>query len=417
MQAEIMTIGDELLSGLTLNSNAAYIGRCFSESGIVVRWVSTVGDDAEAILDALKLAHARSDVVIMTGGLGPTHDDITKKGVARFFDSEIVFSEQEYAWLEERFSRWGRKISPSNRAQAEVPEKAEILKNSVGTAPGLLFIDEESRVFVLPGVPEEMRTLMDDEVMPRLKEDAAGRVVRTRMLRTTGIPESTLYERLQPAIERIPDIRIAFLPKSQGVAIRITAVGEKPEDIEARLNAASDALIEGAGRFFFGEGDSRIEEVVAGLLAEKNMTIALAESCTGGLVCDMLTNVPGISAHLERGVVAYSNEAKVEILQVPASTIEKHGAVSPETARAMAEGVRRISGTDIGLSTTGIAGPGGATQEKPLGLIYIAYTDSKCTVVEKHIFPKDRRWNKVRSAVTALDLVRRVILGHTPIKA
>lgn len=417
MKAEIITVGDELLSGLTLNGNAAFIGQRLTGSGYELRWVSTVGDDAEDIFDALGRAQDRADVVIMTGGLGPTHDDITKKVVARYFESEMVFDQRVYAWLEERFRQWGREVSPSNRAQAEIPAKAEVLRNTAGTAPGLLFRAGRKRVFVLPGVPEEMRRLMEEEVMPRLGNAAGAGAVRTRMLRTVGIPESTLYERLQPEIERFSDVRIAFLPKARGVAVRLTASGPGPEEAENRLREASESIVERAGRFFLGEGDLRIEEVVADLLEKKGFGIAVAESCTGGLVCDMLTNVPGISRRLERGVVAYSNEAKTDLLRVPAASIEEHGAVSPETARAMAEGVRCISGTHIGLATSGIAGPAGGTPSKPVGLVYIAYADARGAVVERHMFPKDRRWNKVRTAVTALDLVRRVILGYTSIKA
>jgi len=417
MLAEIISVGDELLSGITVNSNAAYIGEKLAGLGHEVRWISTVGDDAQDLTDTLNWASQRARIIVITGGLGPTHDDITKKIVSEFFESDIVFSQEVYERLEERFRQWGRRVTEPNRGQAEVPERAEVLLNDVGTAPGLLFSQDERLFFVLPGVPAEMRSLMEKSVIPRLERLGSGVVIRSRFLRTTGIPESDLYRKLRDAIEKHPKVRVSFLPKTQGVVVRLVTFGNSVKTCEALLSRATSDMQRQAGRYIYGMGETLLEEVVVHLLQQKGKSIAVAESCTGGLIGHKLTNVPGSSATFERAIVAYSDQAKKDILKVPQKTIQEHGAVSLETARAMAEGVRRVSGTDIGLSTTGIAGPGGARPDKPVGLIYIGYADETGSLVEKHLFPRDRWWNKERSAVTALDLVRRVMLGYTKISA
>ncbi len=412
MRAEIISVGDELLAGLVVNSNAAFIGEKLSGLGYAVRWISTVGDEEADLTDALERATHRASLVVLTGGLGPTHDDITKKVVAQFFDSKIVFRSDVLAKIEERFRKMGREMVVSNREQAEVPEKAELIENEIGTAFGFVFEREDRTFFILPGVPSEMRRMMEKSVLPRLRMVGGRGVSQCRLLRTVGISESEIYEKIGDFQQRFPNMKLAFLPQTPGVVVRLRISGESKKRCEEELARAEAFVREKVERFVFGVEDVSLEGVVASLLLEKKLTIGVAESCTGGLVSHKLTDVPGSSGYFNRGVVAYSDEAKMEILGVPEETIRVHGAVSSETAVVMAEGVRQISGTDIGVSATGIAGPGGGTKTKPVGLVYIGYADKDRSFAEKHRFMKDRWWNKERSAVTALDLVRRVLLEY-----
>lgn len=412
MLAEIISVGDELLTGISVNSNAAFIGEKLAGLGFDVHWITTVGDNEEDIINALGQAYNRASLVILTGGLGPTHDDITKKVVSQFFDSEMVFREEILKKIEKRFQKMGRKMSPPNRGQAEVPEKAEIIENGIGTAPGLVFKREGRTFFILPGVPAEMRRMMEKSILPVLRKMGSGRITRSKILRTVGIPESDLYQLIKDFPDRFPEIKLSFLPQAPGVLVRMVVSGLSVEACEERLALGGDMIREKAARFIYGEGNASLENILANYLFDRKLTIGVAESCTGGLISHKLTNVAGSSGYFNRGIVAYSNEAKIEILGVPEEILLKHGAVSPETAVAMAEGMRRISETDIGLSTTGIAGPGGATPTKPVGLVFMAYADEKRSFSEKYLFGKDRMWNKERSAVYALNLVRRVLLGY-----
>lgn len=410
MIAEIISVGDELLTGMSVNTNAAFIGEKLTGLGHEVRWVSTIGDKEKDITDALKLSSERAQIVIITGGLGPTHDDITKNVIAKFFDSEIILRQDLLDRVVARFKAFGRIPTAANRSQAEVPEKAELMLNDSGTAPGLIFRKEERTFFVLPGVPVEMRRMMEKSVLPLLVPEQDARVMRSTILRTVNVPESALYDSVRDLVSGFDHIQTAFLPQAEGVIIRLTASDMTVEECKQNLGKAVLLLQERLGAQCYGEGKTPIEALVANLLLERQLTIAVAESCTGGLVSHKLTNIPGSSAYMSRGIVAYSNEAKMELLDVPFETIEKYGAVSAETALAMAEGVRKKSGADIGLSLTGIAGPGGGTAEKPVGLVFMGYADVDQSCTERHRFGKDRHWNKIRSSVVALDLVRRMLL-------
>lgn len=412
MRAEIISVGDELLAGVVVNSNASYIGKKLTELGYEVRWISTVGDDEIELTDALKRAYDRASLVVLTGGLGPTPDDITKRVVSKFFDSEIVFRKDVLTKVEEHFRKMGRKMAPINRDLAEVPEKAELIENEIGSAMGFVFTKEDRNFFVLPGVPSEMRRMMEKSVHPRFSNRGEERVLQSVVLRTAGILESDLYQKIRDFPERFSNVRISFLPRFSGVDIRLMVSGLSVEECAGELRKSEEVIREKVGKFVYGKGDTSMESTVADLLLGKALTVSVAESCTGGLVSHKLTNVPGSSSYFDRGVVVYSNEAKIEILGVPEDTIQDHGAVSPETAVAMAQGVRRISGTDIGLSTTGIAGPGGGTPSKPVGLVYIGYSDEERSLAEKHQFMRERMWNKERSAIAALDILRRILLGY-----
>ena len=413
MTAEIISIGDELLNGMTVNTNAAFIAEALTKLGFFVQRVSMVGDCEIHILETLERAGQRADVVVTTGGLGVTHDDITKKAAARFFNKEIIFSQKVYDRIETFFKKRGRKIATVNREQAMILKDIELIDNRVGLAPGFVLSKSKCTYYFLPGVPSEMKQMMEKSVIPKLKKSGVNPPVSPKIFKTTGISESALYSQLIDFHKLFPEIRLAYLPETPGVKLRLSASNLQSVNQEDTLRKAVGYIRKQVGRFIYGEGEVEIEQVVANLLFKKKLTIAVAESCTGGLISHKLTQIPGSSEYFNRGVVAYSNEAKMEILKVPRQTIEKHGAVSRETAQAMAVGVRKISETEIGLSVTGIAGPRGGTPDKPVGLVYIAYADSEQVLIEEHHFPRERWWNKERTAVTALDLVRRVLLGIT----
>jgi nicotinamide-nucleotide amidase len=410
VNAEIISVGDEILTGLVVNTNASMISGMLVQAGHAVRRVTAVGDDEAAISGALESALNENPLVVVTGGLGPTHDDITKTVAAHFFQSDLVYRKDLYDRIEAFFKKRGRIASPSNEVQAWVPVKAELLENENGTAPGFLFRSGGRLCFMLPGVPAEAERMMQNQVMPRLAAAGKGRVFRSRMIRTVGIPESDLYDALAGFTDCFPEVKLAFLPQTSGMNLRLVVFGDDGAACDALIEKGEETIRARAGRFIYGTDDDTLESVVGALLAKQKRTLAVAESCTGGLIANKLTNVPGSSAYFDGGVVAYSNASKMRLLGVPESILKQSGAVSTETAAAMAEGVRRGGGTDIGLSTTGIAGPSGGSDAKPVGLVYIGYSDSGRTVTEKHIFLRDRLWNKERFAMAALDLARRMLI-------
>ncbi|HEX9935448.1 MAG TPA: competence/damage-inducible protein A, partial [bacterium] len=376
MDAEIISVGDELLTGLTVNTNAAVIGEALVYSGHPVRWITTVGDDEADLIRAFEQAFTRSRLVVMTGGIGPTHDDITKKTAARFFESDLVFRKDILERLQAFFQRRGRTMSSSNASQAWVPEKAELLDNDAGTAPGFLFRRGNALCFILPGVPAEAERMMRGEVLPRLMAADPGQTFRSRLLRTVGIPESELYDRIFDFPERFPQIKLAFLPQPSGLTLRLVAWGRNAADCDSLIESGERFIREKAGEWIYGVDGDTLEKAVAERLLAQGKILSVAESCTGGLVANKLTNISGSSTFFERGVVAYSNASKVQLLGVSMDRLSRFGAVSAETAAAMAEGIRRTSESDIGLSTTGIAGPGGGSDQRPVGLLYVGYSDA-----------------------------------------
>ena len=413
MKAYIITIGDEILLGNTLNTNAAYIGSQLFEVNIPVIKSSVIGDDNTVILNELRFATEIADIILLTGGLGPTHDDVTRKSIVDFFSTELIENQEVLEDIKSLFEKRKRKMSPVNIDQAKVPKIAEVIRNQLGTAPGL-WIEKDGKIYVImPGVPYEMEAMMESTVIPKLKEkiSEAQKIVLRKMILTTGIPESTLYERLGNLDDILQGAKLAFLPNQFGVKLRIAVEGEDEKELKNKIVEVEQRIRAKAGRFIYGVGDDQLEAVVGRLLMEREFKIATAESCTGGLVGNMLTNVSGSSKYFERGVICYSNAAKVEILKVNEDTLAEHGAVSMEVAMQMAEGVKATSGADIGLSTTGIMGPTGATADKPIGLVYIGYCDEKVCTAKKFHFGDNRLLNKQRTAQAALDFVRRQLLG------
>ncbi|MCU7512982.1 MAG: competence/damage-inducible protein A [Ignavibacteria bacterium] len=413
MQAEIITIGDEILIGQTINTNAAYIGEELTKIQIAVSRTVVVGDEESAILGEFKSAFENNDIVIVTGGLGPTHDDITKECIVRFFNTELEMNPDVLEDVKSIFERRGRQMAKINETQALVPKIARVIRNTRGTAPGM-WIEKDNKVLIsLPGVPHEMKEMIDSEVIPGISKMNRGSssCIKIKNLLSTGIAESTLFERLGDLNELLQGAKLAFLPSQFGVRMRITAE-DKTEDLALnKLSEIEQKIRSLVGRYIYGIENDTLEEVISRLLLERGLTIAIAESCTGGLVSHRVTNVSGSSSYFERAVISYSNAAKVELLNVNEDIIAQYGAVSLEVARQMAEGIKSVSGTDIGLSITGILGPGGATREKPVGLVYIGLCNETLCTAKKFQFSEDRLLNKDRASQAALEMLRRHLLG------
>jgi len=402
-RVEIISVGDELLIGNTLNTNATFIARGLTAIGLAVARITTIGDDAGDLRTALSEAMDSYDVTIMTGGLGPTHDDITKEVASHFFGSTLKLDETILAGLRKRYEARGIEMASVNVGQAMVPDGADILNNPVGTAPGLLFTRKDRKCFILPGVPAEMKAICEESVFPRLRE--VGEVFLQETLRTTGIAESSLFEKLGDISELERFGRIAFLPKSTGVDIRVTVVGTDQRRCQQNLEHAVALIQTRAGTFVYATNETDLVEIVAEHLTRKGKTISVAESCTGGLLANTLTNVAGSSAYFHRGVVSYSNEAKMDLLGVSAETLQAHGAVSAETAIEMARGILASGHSDLGVSTTGIAGPTGGSDEKPVGLVYVGLATRDKAYAKRFVFTGGRVANKERTVQAALALV------------
>lgn len=410
MKLEVITIGTELVLGHTVDSNAADLGRALAAVGGEIARRTTVRDRPEEIRAAVAEALDRTGFVLITGGLGPTRDDVTKTVVAGLMGKRLVLDPDLLRGLEARFKRAGRPMPDINRTQAEVPEGATVLANPRGTAPGLWLEDDRGRVAILlPGVPSEMRGLLVDEVLPRLVQRQAGglRVVRSRVLRTTGVPESALAERIGPIEEEIAPLTLAYLPSADGVDLRLTAWGLEEAEAEALLAGAARKVQSMLGEHYYGDEQTDLAAVVLDALRRGRHRLAIAESCTGGLVAGRITAVPGASDTFIGGVVAYADVVKTAALKVPIETLQAHGAVSEETVRAMAEGAQRIFSADCTIAVTGIAGPGGGSPEKPVGTVWMAARVHTETCVAKRVFPGDRDEVRRRAAQAALDLLRR----------
>ncbi len=410
MNLEVLTIGTELLLGLTVDTNAAELGRALAAAGAEITRRTTVADRPEAIRAGVAEALDRTGFVITTGGLGPTRDDMTKTVVADLFDKQLVLDDRLLVDLEARFKKLGRPMPALNRTQAEVPDGATVLPNPRGTAPGLWVEDARGRVVVLlPGVPREMRGLLVEEVLPRLvaRQGTERRVVLSRTLRTTGIAESALAERVGPIEPEIAPLTLAYLPSVDGVDLRVTAWGLAPRDAEARLAAVVERLRAAVGEHGYGEDGADLAAVVLDALRQGRHRLGVAESCTGGMVAERVTNIPGASATFIGGVVAYADVVKTAALKVPIETLEAHGAVSEETVRAMAEGAQRLFSADCTIAVTGVAGPGGGTPEKPVGTVWFAARVHTAARAVRRVFPGDRDEIRRRAAQAALDLLRR----------
>ncbi len=413
IQAEIVSIGDELLIGQVVNSNAAYIANQLNSVGVFVDTMTTVGDSEPAILESFKKALAAHDVVTVTGGLGPTHDDITRAAVCKFFGTELIANQEALENIKQRFARRNIALIKRNEDQALVPRECTVIQNHYGTAPGYLFENNGKYFIVMPGVPGEMKGMMDEFVIPYFAKKGTGTSILHRTLKTTGIAESLLAEHIgdvRALFAEDSGITLAYLPSAMGVRLRITVRASSRAEAERRVHDVESKLRSKAERYIYGTDTEELEGILGKILTDRKLTVSVAESCTGGLIADRLTNVSGSSNYFERGVITYSNDSKIAELGVPSSHIELHGAVSREVAEAMAFGIRSKSNTNIGLSTTGIAGPTGGTAEKPVGLLWIGFSDRHQTNAIRFNFAGDRRSFKERASQAALDLVRRKLL-------
>lgn len=417
MKLDVVTIGTELVLGLTVDTNATELGRALAAAGVEVVRHTTVPDRPDAIRAAVAEALERTGAVLTTGGLGPTRDDMTKTIVADLFGKRLVLDAGVLRGIEARFKKHGRWPMPdANRGQAQIPEGATVLPNPRGSAPGLWLEDAGGRVAILlPGVPREMRGLLVEEVLPRLvKRQTArsgrGRVVLSRVLRTTGVPESALAERIGAVEEDIAPLTLAYLPSESGVDLRLTAWALEQPEAEQRLSEAASLLRGKLEEHCYGEGETDLAAAVLELLRARHHHVAVAESCTGGLVGARITRVPGASDAFLGGVVAYADDVKRATLGVPAEILEQHGAVSEPAVRAMAEGAQRLFGAPCAIAVTGIAGPAGGTPEKPVGTVWLAARVAGDVRTVKRVFPGDRDEIRERAAQAALDLLRRMLL-------
>ncbi len=413
MKAYLISIGDELLIGQTVNSNVAFIGAQLADNNISVIKSTVISDDIKIIINEINLAVSQADLVICTGGLGPTLDDVTRSAVVQYFNTELVFNEQVLEDIKSIFERRGRELMEVHKDQAMVPQNAAIIRNENGTAPGYWIELNNKIVIVMPGIPYEMKAMVTNFIIPKLT-DRIGKpkeYIKKITLQTTGLPESVLAERLGDLDELLGEAKLAFLPNQYGVRLRVT-VKSSEEEIAANLLFEVEQKIRSKiGRYIYGRGDEKLEEVVGRLLKERELRIATAESCTGGGLGDRITNISGSSRYYERGVITYSNAAKVELLKVNEDIMAEKGAVSAEVAMQMAEGIKSISGCDIGISLTGIMGPSGGVTDKPVGTVYIGFCDDKLCTAKRFQFGEDRILNKNRSTQAALEMIRRSLLG------
>ncbi len=408
MNAELIIVGEEILSGQTVDSNSAYVARRLADIGIEVARKTTVGDRHDDIREAIQTAWQRSPVTIMTGGLGPTKDDVTKNAICAAFDRKLVLNDEVMRRLEALFQQRNRKMPAIAQSQALQPQGADLLVNPIGTAPGIVFQDSDRFFAALPGVPAEMEAILDQSIIPYLSKRPGRGAIIIRRIRTIGITETEIAETiadLEPAGERL---RLAYLPSYKGVDLRVTATASILEEAESAAEQLVKAICLKLGDYVFTIGEESMPEIVARLLIARGQTLATAESCTGGLIAKRLTDIAGSSQFFVGSVIAYSNAVKSAALKVPTELIAGYGAVSHEVAEAMARGVLQLTGSDYAVSVTGIAGPGGATPEKPVGLVYVGYADRKDTVsaLKLNLFGTRERIRE-RAATQALDFLRR----------
>ena len=409
--AEILTIGTEILLGDLLDTNAAWISGRLASLGISIYRHTTVGDNKNRITAALEEAASRADLVITTGGLGPTSDDLTNACLGEAAGREMVEYPEARRHVDEMFRRFGRTPTQSNYKQALFPEGSKLIPNPAGTAMGAMLELDGALVATFPGVPGEMKGMFEETLEPLIRERSEGSIV-SRTLWFTGIGESALAEKVQDLLDA-SDPTVAPLAGQGKVRLRITTRAATPEEAEEKLAPVADEILSRLGEYYFGEDDETLESAIGKLLAARGETLALAESCTGGLLAKRLTDRAGSSAFFTEGLVTYSNEAKERLLGVPHELLIEHGAVSEPVARAMAEGVRKTAGTDYGLSVTGVAGPDGGTEEKPVGIVFVGISDAEGTVAERldlSAWRRSREAIRERSANRAFDLLRHRIL-------
>ena len=405
--AEIISIGDELLYGQTLDTNAHWISHKLDEYNIKVFQRTTIGDDADQILNAFATAAERVDIVLITGGLGPTKDDLTKPLLAKYFGVGMVHHEEVLRDITLLFAKASREVTALNAQQADLPTNCEKITNPVGTAPGMWFYENNTVFVAMPGVPYEMKSIMTQGILPKLHEMFSKGVLHHHIIKTIGITESSLSDLIEDWEVNLPKhIKLAYLPTKGQVKLRMTGSGDDLNTLKQEIDTLQMAIMPKIAKYVYGFGADSLEGVIGQLLNKNNLTLATAESCTGGYLAHMITSVPGSSRYFKGSVIAYSNEVKIAQLGVSTEDLKQQGAVSEEVAKAMAEGVRKELNADIAIATTGIAGPDGGTVEKPVGTVWIAYSDKHKTLAKKFNFSRDRTFIVHWSALAALNMIR-----------
>ena len=409
--ADIITIGDEILYGQITDTNSQWISAELDKIGIRTKRKSSVSDKEVDILEVIKEAEKRSDIILITGGLGPTNDDITKKTLARYFNSELSLHETALKDVTEFFTRRGRELTETNKGQAFLPSNCTYIPNRSGTAPGMWFEQNGKIIMSMPGVPHEMKELMTMEVLPRLVNHFKTPVIVHQLIKTIGIGESNLADLIKPWEDQLPEhIGLAYLPSLGEVKLRLTATGETEELLKSAIDKEVIKLKELISDYIFGYTDEPLEKVLGDSLKAKKLTIAIAESCTGGFLSHLFTSISGSSDYFKGSIIAYDNEIKTSLLDVSEETLRNFGAVSEHTVKEMAEAVRKKMNSSIGVAVSGIAGPGGGTEEKPVGTIWIAYSDANKTITRKLILSTRRDVNIRLASYSLLNLIRQEIL-------
>ena len=405
--AELLTIGDEILYGQIVDTNAQWMGANLSNAGIKVVRKTTVGDNEGEILTALAEAEKRADIILITGGLGPTSDDLTKPCLVKYFDCELKIHEEALEEVTAFFKSRGRELTEVNRQQAALPVCCEKVTNKIGTAPGMWF-SKNGKVFVsMPGVPHEMKLMMTELIIPKLKLAFKTPVIQHHIIRTVGIGESFLADKIISWENSLPEhIRLAYLPSLGEVKLRLTGTGRSKEELTPEMDSLTEQLKEVVGEYIYGYGEDPLEVVIGKTLRENKLTLSVAESCTGGYLSHLITSVPGSSEYFLGSMIPYAYEIKMFELGVKPETLEKNGAVSEPTIIEMANLIRSKFKTDVGVATSGIAGPGGATPEKPVGTVWIAYADKHQTVTKKLQLSTDRTINIKLASTAVLNLIR-----------
>lgn len=410
MKASIITIGDELLIGQVIDTNSAWLGSQLAELDVQVVEILSIQDEAIAIKEAISRGLKNSDLVLMTGGLGPTKDDITKKTIVEYFGDEMYFDEAVYNKIQRFFTRIGKEPLEAHRLQCYMPKSAEILRNKMGTAPGMLFKQEGKILISVPGVPYEMKSIFEDEIRKVIFDERQEGFFYKRTIRTVGKGESQIASDIEDILEQLPShLKLAYLPGLGQVRIRLSGWGENEESIKREIEAALGKISERLGNLVFGYDDDTLESVVGELLVHHGLTIAFAESCTGGYLSHLITSVPGSSRYMEGSFVTYSYELKEKLLNVNPQTLAKHGAVSEETVIEMVQGCRNTTNSNIAISISGIAGPGGGTIDKPVGTIWLAIANETKQRTLRLSLGKYRKKNIQYTSVHALNLLRKFL--------
>jgi nicotinamide-nucleotide amidase len=408
---ELITIGDELLIGQVINTNASFMGRELNAAGFLVKQITSVSDKEEDIIESFNLARKRAKIILITGGLGPTKDDITKHVMCKYFKTTLIFDQIAYADIENIFKARGREISATNRKQAELPASCIPLYNKYGTAPGMWF-EEDDAVFVsMPGVPYEMKSMMTESVLPKLIKKFPQTKIIHKTILTQGIGESFLSDLIAPWEDNLPaSMKLAYLPAPGMVRLRLTCIGND-DDLDQKVTLQINELLKYIAPYVFGVDEETINSVVGKILRERKQTLSTAESCTGGYLSHLITSIPGSSDYYIGSIVCYENRIKTEELNVDPNLIAKHGAVSEEVVREMADGIRKKYKTDFSIATSGIAGPGGATEDKPLGTVWIAIASQDKIISKKFMLGTDRLRIIHVASETGLNMLRKLMLG------